>query len=174
MADLKDIIQNIEQIYGSNNSLNILKDFERVLDELDIYVFDNWFEGELVQGPKESRYFIECTFMWPYKKMPEPKGGKKLIEHGCKVEYAEDFFAKVRQINDPKDIRPGTRKGKIDYFPIWMVKITMPKKLIQSVETGYSQLDKNQVADLLDTVKTANNIIPEPAESQSELADEEI
>ena len=38
MADIKDIITNIEQIYGSNNSLGLLKDFERVIDELDVYV----------------------------------------------------------------------------------------------------------------------------------------
>ena len=56
MADIKDIISNIEQIYGSNNSLALLKDFERVLDELDVYVFDSWIDGELVEGPKESRY----------------------------------------------------------------------------------------------------------------------
>ena len=42
MADIKDIINNIEQIYGSNNSLNMLKDFERVIDELDTYVYDGW------------------------------------------------------------------------------------------------------------------------------------
>ena len=56
MADIKDIINNIENIYGSNNSLNLLKDFERVIDELDTYVYDNWIDGELVEGPKESRY----------------------------------------------------------------------------------------------------------------------
>ncbi len=38
MADIKDIIANIENVYGSNNSLNLLKDFERVIDELDTYV----------------------------------------------------------------------------------------------------------------------------------------
>ena len=65
MADTISIIQNIEQIYGSNNSLNLLKDFERVIDELDIYVYDNWIDGELVEGPIETRYFVECTFMWP-------------------------------------------------------------------------------------------------------------
>ena len=32
MADIKDIISNIENIYGSNNSLSLLKDFERVID----------------------------------------------------------------------------------------------------------------------------------------------
>jgi hypothetical protein len=81
-TDIKDIIQNIEQIYGSNNALNILKDFERVLDELDVYVYDNWMDGEIVSGPHEKRYFIECVFMWPKDQMPEPKGGMALIEYG--------------------------------------------------------------------------------------------
>jgi hypothetical protein len=91
MADIKDVINNIEQIYGSNNSLGLLKDFERVIDELDTYVYDNWIDGELVEGPIESRYFVECTFMWPKDKMPEPKGGLRLLEYGCKVQFGEDI-----------------------------------------------------------------------------------
>ena len=131
MANIKDIITNIEQIYGSNNSLSLLKDFERVIDELDTYVYENWIDGELVSGPKESRYFVECTFMWPEDKMPEPVGGKRLLEYGCKVQFAETTVSKVRKIKTPDDIRPGTRKGKIDHEQVWMVKITMPKKLMK-------------------------------------------
>ena len=41
MQDVLDIIKNIENIYDSNTSLAVLKDFERVLDELDIYVYAN-------------------------------------------------------------------------------------------------------------------------------------
>ena len=165
MADIKDIIQNVEQIYGSNNSLSILKDFERVLDELDVYVFDNWIDGELVIGPVESRYFIECTFMWPQDKMPEPKGGMRLIEYGCKVEFAEDYLAEVRKIKKPGDIRPGTKKGKIDYNPIWMVKISMPKKLMHNIDRGYTTLDKNKVQDMLDQNSVNAKIKPiEPVE----------
>lgn len=163
MADIKDIIQNIEQIYGSNNSLNMLKDFERVIDELDVYVFDNWIDGELMTGPKESRYFVECTFMWPKDKMPEPKGGQRLLDYGCKVQYAESQIAKVRKIKTPDDIRPGTRKGKIDQEDIWMVKIMMPKKLMSDINRGYRTLDKNKVEDILNQ----NNIVgaqPEPAQ----------
>ena len=72
MASIKDIISNIEQIYGSNNSLNLLKDFERVVDELDLYVFDNWIDGELAEGPKEDRYYITCTFCLLYTS-PSPR-----------------------------------------------------------------------------------------------------
>ena len=165
MADYKDIIQNIEQIYGSNNSLNLLKDFERVLDELDIYVYDNWIDGELVAGPKEHRYFVECTFMWPYDKMPEPVAGKRLLDYGCKVQFAESKIAKVRKIKKPEDIRPGTRKGKIDYEPIWMVRISMPKKLMNDVNRGYRNLDQNKVEDIV-TQQNASKNQPDATEQQ--------
>ena len=41
MQDVLDIIKNIESIYDSNTSFQVLKDFERVIDELDIYVYKN-------------------------------------------------------------------------------------------------------------------------------------
>jgi hypothetical protein len=150
MADLKDIIQNIENIYGSNNSLNILKDFERVIDELDVYVFKNWFDGELIAGPKESRFWIECTFMWPAKHMPDPHGGSRLIDYGCNVQFAESVLSKVRKIESYNDIRPGTRKGKVDWEPVWLIKIAIPKKLINDINRGYRNLDKNKISDILD------------------------
>jgi len=166
MADLKDIISNIENIYGSNNSLNMLKNFERVIDELDIYVYDNWFDGELVAGPTESRYFIECTFMWAKDKMPDPKGGEKLLDYGCTVKYAETFITKVRKIKKPDDIRPGTKKGKIDRDEIWMVKIKMPKKLMADIDRGHRNLDTNKVQDILDQ----NGV----AQSQEDAGEQQI
>lgn len=167
MANVKDIIKNIEQIYGSNNSLNLLKDFERVIDELDIYVYDNWFDGELVEGPKETRYFVECTFMWPKENMPEPLGGKRLLEYGCKVQFAETEIASVRKIKKPDDIRPGTRKGKIDRKPVWFVKIAMPKKLMTDINRGYTELDKNKVEDIISKNGGVNAHI-DPAEQQAQ------
>ena len=165
MADIKDIIANIENVYGSNNSLNLLKDFERVIDELDTYVYDNWIDGELVQGPVESRYWVQCTFMWPKEQMPEPQGGKRLLDYGCKVQFAETKLAKVRKIKKPDDIRPGTKKGKIDQEDVWMVKITMPKKLMNDINRGYRNLDKNKVEDILNQ-QGAVNIQADAAEAQ--------
>ena len=160
MANVNDIIQNIEQIYGSNNSLNLLKDFERVLDELDIYVYDGWLDGELVKGPEEDRYFVTCTFMWDYDNMPEPKGGEVLMDYGCKVQFAETVFKEVRKIKEPDDIRPGTRKGKIDIKKIWLVKIKMPKKLMTTIDRGYKELDKNKIQDIVDPKETALQLDP--------------
>ena len=167
MRDTKDIIKNIENIYGSNNSLKLLKDFERVIDELDCYVYDNWQDGELVEGPKESRYWVSCTFMWPREKMPDPKGGMRLLDYGCKVLFKESFRSQVRRIKEPDDIRPGTRKGKIDTFPIWEVEIRMPKKLMTDIDKGYRNLDVNKVEDIVGQSGSVNAQV-DPAEQQAQ------
>ena len=78
MHDVLDIIKNIQNLYESNSSLGILKDFERVLDELDLYAFANWKQGELVEGPIYEKYFVTCTLMWPYKRKPDTRGAKRL------------------------------------------------------------------------------------------------
>jgi hypothetical protein len=162
MRDIKDILLNIENIYDSNNALNILKDFERVLDELDLYVYDNWIDGELIEGPKESRYWISCTFMWPREKMPDPVGGKRLLDYGCRVMFKKDETVEVRRIKNPEDIRPGTKKGKLDTKPTWEVEIRMPKKLIFDINKGYRNLNKNKLTDDQQGV----DVVAEPADQQ--------
>jgi len=136
MHDVLDIIKNVQNLYALTPSLDTLKDFERVVDELDVYVFENWEEGELLSGPKDSRHFVTCSFMWPAEKMPDPSGGKRLLDKGCKVTYKKDTLFKPRPIKSPDDYRPGTTKGKIDGHDIWVVEIRMPKKLIANFKTG--------------------------------------
>lgn len=145
MADILDIIENINTIYNSNSSLAILKDYERVFDELDLYVFENWSNGELVAGPKLERHWITCEFMWPQNQMPNPEAAKRLSEYGCQVKYRRDSLITPRKIKTPDDIRPGTKKGKLDETPIWIVEVQMPKKLILDIFRGYH----NQLVDEL-------------------------
>ena len=130
MHDVLDIIRNVQSLYAISPSLATLKDFERVIDELDIYVFANWEDGELLEGPIDSRHFVTCSFMWPEDKMPDPTGGKRLLDRGCKVSYKKDVLFKPRTIKNPDDYRPGTTKGKIDGHDIWVVEIKMHKELI--------------------------------------------
>ena len=63
MHDVLDIIKNVQSLYSVGPTLGILKDFERVLDELDVYVFQNWEDGELLSGPIDSRHFVTCSFI---------------------------------------------------------------------------------------------------------------
>ena len=141
MHDVLDIIKNVQSLYSVGPTLGILKDFERVLDELDVYVFQNWEDGELLSGPVDSRHFVTCSFMWPADKMPDPSGGKRLLDRGCKVTYKKDELLKPREIKTPADYRPGTRKGKIDAHDIWVVEIKMPKELIGNMKYGKDEIE---------------------------------
>ena len=140
MHDVLDIIKNVQSLYSVGPTLGILKDFERVIDELDVYVFANWKDGELLSGPVDSRHFVTCSFMWPLDKMPDPSGGKRLTDKGCKVTYAKDELLKPRIIKSPEDYRPGTTKGKIDAHDIWIVEIKMPKQLIGTIKHGQDEI----------------------------------
>jgi len=75
MQDSADIVQNIERVYDSNTAFQVLKDFERVIDELDVYVYENWEDGEL-PGLKYLDILlpahlcgiaIECLILWVVK-----------------------------------------------------------------------------------------------------------
>jgi len=137
MRDILDVIKNVESIYNSNSSLAVLKDFERVLDEMDIYVYKNWADGELASGPKIDRHWVICEFMWPHKQMPDPIAGKRLSGIGCKVKYIKSNIVEPRKIRSPDDFRPGTKKGKLDTKPVWLVEIAMPKKVVFDIFNSY-------------------------------------
>ena len=163
MHDSVDIVQNIERIYDSNTAFQVLKDFERVIDELDVYVYENWEDGELAAGPEISRHFVTCTFMWDRNKMPDPMGGKRLLDYDCKVGYKKDFIIKPRKIREPDDIRPGSKKGKLDRQPVWLVQIKMPKKLIADVFGGTSKIEELSVEPATDTPQ-AGEVAPQQAD----------
>lgn len=144
MYDILDVIKNIDNLYENNTSLAILKDFERVLDEMDMYVFENWNQGELAEGPFVDRHWITASFMWPKENMPNPIAAKRLTELGCKVSYKKSHLVEPRKIKKPSDIRPGTKKGKLDRKPIWVVEIQMPKKIAFDIYRGYMDKMKNE------------------------------
>ena len=169
MQDVLDIIKNIESIYDSNTSFQVLKDFERVIDELDIYVYKNWKEGELCEGPKIDRHWVTCCFMWPQDEMPDPQGGKRLLDYDCKVSYSKSHLIVPRKIEEPDDIRPGTKKGKLDRKPIWVVTIKMPKKLIADIYTGYRD---ESVMDPLNIPPTPPPVAQPAEQAATETMDE--
>tara|TARA_B100000424_G_scaffold50206_1_gene35522 strand:- start:2348 stop:2854 length:507 start_codon:yes stop_codon:yes gene_type:complete len=137
MQDTVDIIKTIQNVYENDPVFSVLKDYERVLDELGLYVYDNWEDGELVEGPIIGRHFVQCSFMYPRDKMPDPMGGKRLLDYDCKVTYKKDHLIEPRKIIEPDDVRPGTKKGKLDKLPIWLVTIIVPKQLMKNIYSGY-------------------------------------
>ena len=168
MQDVLDIVQNIENLYDNNSAFQVLKDFERVLDQLDLYVYENWKDGEVASGPNIERHWVTCSFMWPRDKMPDPMGGKRLLDYDCKVKFKKSHIIEPRKIEKPDDIRPGTKKGKLDRRPIWIVEIQMPKKLIADIYTGYIE---SSFIDLTETPTPQENANEQPADVAAAPAD---
>jgi hypothetical protein len=149
MHDIIDLIKNLQTLTVNDSAFKILKDFERVFDELDLYVYENWLDGELFAGPEVGRYGVTCKFVWPSKKMPNPAGAAMLTDYGCEVSYQRSYLMIPRKVHKPSDFRPGTKKGKIDAHPIWIVSVKMPKKLMQDIYQGYKEKDSNRMANLM-------------------------
>ena len=139
MIDTLDILRNIKNIYASDNVVSSLVNMEKVLDDVNIYAYQNWNKGELVEGPQVTKYDTTATFMWEQSEMPGPDAGKRITNIGGQITF-----------KTYSDYRPGTRKGKLDEMPVWLVKITIPNTVIEdfNAETKMTQsVSGSQVDD---------------------------
>ena len=143
------VADNIKDLYMSEGSLLTLMDFERVLDELDLYAFKNWQLGELVQGPDIGKYKVGCIFMWPEKLMPDPRGGRRLLPFDCDVKYKRSSIKIPIKIEEPDDFVAGTHKARLIEKKVWLVEIVMPKALMSDIRTGSIEME-DQSIDLED------------------------
>ena len=139
------VADNIKKLYMSDGSILSLLDFERVLDELDLYAFKNWSLGELVSGPVIGRYKVSCTFMYPASLMPDPRGGRRLLPFDCEVKFKKTEISIPIKIQDPDDYLPGTHKARLIKRPVWLVEITMPKSLMTDIRTGSIDLEDESI-----------------------------
>ena len=148
-VNFTSIISTIKGVYISDGSMSSLLDYERVLDEADIYAFKNWRLGELVQGPDIRRYSVSCTFMWPYKLMPDPSAIKRLAAIGCNIEMAKSKIKVPVEVTNYEDFVPGTRYPKMHEKQVWFVRIEIPKELMNDIKEGSIDI-ADQTIDLED------------------------
>ena len=135
-VDFPSIIDTIKGIYSSDGVMSTLLDFERVLDEADLYAYQNWELGELVSGPNVRRYDVSCIFMYPQKLMPNPRGAKRLLTVGCDIKFKKTKLKVPVKIDGPGDYKPGTHYPKMVERDVWLVFIQMPKELMNDIREG--------------------------------------
>ena len=148
-----DIVKNINELYGAESYLGTLLDFERVLDNVHLYAYQNWKKGELVSGPITERHWVTCTFMWPQKMMPDPIGAKRLLDYNIKVTFKKDLLETPVKVEGYGDFKPGTRYPKIQEVPIWLVEIKLPKTIMQEIYRGTMEVE-GEIVDLEDIDST--------------------
>ena len=169
--DYWQVADNIKNIYMSDGSLTTLLDFERVLDELDLYAFKNWDIGELISGPDIGKYKVGCIFMWPEKLMPDPRGGKRLLPFDCEVIYQKKMIKIPIHIDSPADYIPGTHKAKIIERPVWLVENVMPKSLLSEIRTGSIEMQDEEI-DLEDLDQAYEQDLDQEENQNDKKADE--
>lgn len=153
--DFVSIVDTIKGVYMSDGAMARLLDYERVLDEADIYAFKNWSYGELVQGPDSGRYKTTCVFMWPCKLMPDPRGALRLTKIGCDVVFGKSSIQVPVEVEEYSDFVPGTRYPKMQKKSVWYVQISIPVELMDdikegSVEIADATLDLSELEDAYD------------------------
>lgn len=144
MKNIEEIINNTKEIMVSDHSLSILLDFERVISEFGVYAFKNWFDGELVEGPKIEKYHVTCVFMWGRDHMPDPDGAKRLLNHDCEITFKKSKFVSPVKIKTPDDYRPGTKFARLEKRPVWLVSITIPKKLMENIDFSMLPVEEDE------------------------------
>jgi len=142
MDDIKqnDIIDNLRGIDGNATLLDILLEFENMLEEKGMYGYENWKEGEVDQGHKLSRYWLNVTLMYPYLKMPNPKAKARLENIGCDVKFKKATLKTPRTVKKQEDLDTN-RKPKLDSEDVWLVDVWMPRKFVDEALTGKDVVD---------------------------------
>lgn len=172
--DYVSVISTVKGIFTSDGSMNTLLDYERVLDEADLYAFRNWDLGELVQGPNVRRYTVSCVFMWPYHLMPNPKGAVRLVNIGCTVKFAKGEIDVPIEVKNYEDYVPGTRYPKMKKRSVWFVYIEIPKALLDDIKEGSIDLagdtiDLEELDDAYDNdLEKDDNVEENSAEATSQ------
>ena len=143
--DQNYILNNLRANTSRDSALETLMDFERVMDNANIYAYKNWMEGEIVEGPHIDKYWVTVTLMYPKALMPDPEGAMRLTRNGCKVYFAEEEYITAAKLRSPDDSegqdgadgrRPGQTRAKRVIKPIWLVTIVMPRKYMNDVEAA--------------------------------------
>jgi hypothetical protein len=155
---------DLEKIQDSPHLLDILLQMEDVLDSLDVYVFKNWYLGEIAEGPTVRRYWLDFTLKYPYDKMPDPKAALRLLKHGIRVDFwkaklEDGEFKDADQMEKEATAEEGTEsdpaKDPVE-DTVWMVRISIPRRLaaqMSSEEMDFydDEVDVDDVEDAKDT-----------------------
>jgi len=158
--DQKQVIDKLSDTIDRGNALETLMQVDEVLESINVYAYENWIEGEVVDGPQIERYWVTVTLMYPRKLMPNPDGAKRLIDAGCKVYYAKDEFITAAKLKTPDDVDYEQRGGSDEQpkakevkRPVWLITLEIPRQFMDSIV-----VDKLQVDDMdidVDSVEQA-------------------
>lgn len=142
--------QLFKRLSDSTSLTDVLIQMEDFMDSLDLYVFKNWFEGEIVDGPEIRRYWVSMTLQYAYEEMPDPAGAERLMRHGVRVSYRKAKNEESVEVESEDDMLPNN-KPKMEQNDIWLVVIQIPRRFIEELDDSDLEMHVNdEVVDVED------------------------
>lgn len=141
---------DIKNLEDSEHLLDVLLQCEDILDSLDMYCFQNWFTGEVVEGPIIKRHWVTIGLLYPLRKMPDPRAALRLMKHGIKVEFKK-VKRQVDQTNKPAEHHEEEEDHEKNRF--WMVELKFPRRLLKDIMDDLEQYDDEVDADDVEQAK---------------------
>lgn len=148
----------VDNLANSDNLLDILIGMDDFFDDLDLYAFKGWINGEIIEGPIIKRYWVLITLKYGYEDMPDPTGAARLTKYGVKIEYEKAKEKVDVEVETPDDLDPETKKPKTTEEDIWLVHVRVPRRYITELEIedldlwdeDETDIDKDAVEDASD------------------------
>lgn len=189
----KDLNEQIRKISQGETLLDMLLEFEAVLDDLDLYAYRNWECGEILSGPDVGRHYVNVDLMYPGDRMPDPEGARRLLTRDIPVKYHKDTLTyavkpepgKIRQhIED--NLVGGTGHNHVKKIrnekatmPVWVVTIQMPRRYLESsvnefVEIGEDDLVSTESLTDVAAQQAQQSMNPDVDVDTADLDDTEV
>ena len=166
-----DVRGTVQKLFDDSGLMDILLGVEEYFDNADLYVFDNWIDGEIVEGPVVSKYWVEVTLKYDMDKMPDPRGAYLFENQGTKIMVRQDVervIPKYAKDMDDLDIESG--KVKEEKVPVILIKFVIPRRLVDAASVEeYNLLDD----DMEETGDVPQDNMEEPMDDMEQAPEDE-
>ena len=163
----QDLNDHLRKVSEGESLLDMLLEFEGILDEVDLYAYKNWMKGEILEGPDVGRHWVTAKFMYMSEEMPDPAGAERLLSRGMKVKFCREELKYPKKIKNWDDIDQsrsfnamgggyggvgglggvGYVKPKVMTDKVWVVEITMPRKYVDNTIQDYVDVGDDEFID---------------------------
>ena len=162
----QDLNDHLRKVSEGESLLDMLLEFEGILDEVDLYAYKNWSKGEILEGPDVGRHWVTAKFMYMSEDMPDPSGAERLMSRGIKVKFCREelkYPKKVKNWDDVDQSRSFNARsggygvgglGGVGYIKpktltdkVWIVEIVMPRKFVDNTIQDYVDVGDDDFID---------------------------
>jgi len=173
----QDLNDHLRKVSEGESLLDMLLEFEGILDEVVLYAYKNWIKGEILEGPDVGRHWVTAKFMYMSEDMPDPSGAERLLSRGIKVKFCREelkYPKKIKNWDDVDQARSFNARGggygglgglggvgyvkpKVMSDKVWVVEIKMPRKYVDNTIQDYVDVGDDEFIDT-DALNSATQI----------------